>query len=133
MKVLIYSNRKDEDEGVMYDISTPEKEAAAYLKLFHYLDEEWEVYGELSAKEKPLYAKAKAGDSAAAKKLLTARNGYEYEGFVSGKFSTLWQRTAKRRDRRRHDVGRLYSRLWGLWKTLPRSRRPRAPVPRLCG
>ena len=45
MKILIYGNRKQDPD--MYDISTPEKEAAAYLKLFNYLDEHWQVYCDL--------------------------------------------------------------------------------------
>jgi len=35
-KVLVYGNRKSDD--ILIDASTPEKEAAAFLKLFNYLD-----------------------------------------------------------------------------------------------
>lgn len=45
MKVLIYGNRKQSD--MIYDISTPEKEAAAYLDIFNMLDKDWEVYIDL--------------------------------------------------------------------------------------
>jgi hypothetical protein len=45
MRVLIYGNRKQDDD--IYDISTPEKEAAAYLRLFNYLNEDWQVYDDL--------------------------------------------------------------------------------------
>lgn len=45
MTVLIYENRKQDPD--MYDISTPEKEAAAYLKLFNYLREDWQVYSDI--------------------------------------------------------------------------------------
>lgn len=83
MKVLIYGNRKQDDD--IYDISTPEKEAAAFLRLFNTLDEEWQVYGgNLGAKEQPLYDAAKKGDGAAAKRLLTMRKSYEYEEWHYG-------------------------------------------------
>lgn len=45
MKVLMYENRKQ--EAVFWDASTPEKEAAALKCLFKFLDETWEVYGDL--------------------------------------------------------------------------------------
>lgn len=77
MKVLIYGNRKQDDE--MYDISTPEKEAAAYLVVFKTLDEDWQVYIEVEGKQKELYEKAKKGDSESAKKLMNQRKSYEYE------------------------------------------------------
>lgn len=128
MKILIYGNRKQDPD--MYDISTPEKEAAAYLKLFNYLDEHWQVYCDLedeveelevcepcsknlhrlcegrcaceteaNCKSKSRYAQdevrvakahkrqydlAKAGDAAAAKKLLNARKENEYEEISIG-------------------------------------------------
>jgi hypothetical protein len=82
MKVLIYGNRKQDDE--IYDISTPEKEAAAYLLLFRLLDEQWEVYCDLPANQKSRYEKAKAGNADAAKRLLNARKDYEYEEFHFG-------------------------------------------------
>lgn len=124
MRVLVYGNRKQDD--VIYDVSTPEKEAAAFLLLFKMLDEDWEVYtdlddveelkkcepcskgihrlceGECDCKDTPecqkktarrfrthsrqlqekgLLQKARAGDAAAAKQLLTNRRTYEYEAF----------------------------------------------------
>lgn len=83
MKVLVYGNRKQDDE--IYDISTPEKEAAAYLKLFNFLDEEWRVYETgLNSKQKIWYERAKGRDSDAAKKLLFARKDFEYEEFHFG-------------------------------------------------
>jgi hypothetical protein len=45
MRLLVYGNRKSDD--VMYDISTPEKKAAAFLKVFKLLDKDWQVYGDL--------------------------------------------------------------------------------------
>lgn len=84
MKVLIYGNRKQDDE--IYDISTPEKEAAAFLAVFKTLDEEWQVYtsGGLNQKQKALYADAKRGDAEAAKRLMTMRKSYEYEEWHYG-------------------------------------------------
>jgi hypothetical protein len=128
MKILIYGNRKQDPD--MYDISTPEKEAAAYLQLFKYLDEHWQVYCDLeddvddlivcepcaanlhrhceghcacdkdpNCKTKSRYAQdevriakshkrnfdlAKAGDAAAAKKLLNSRKENEYEEISFG-------------------------------------------------
>jgi len=38
MRVLIYGNRKQDD--YIYDVSTPEKEARAFIQLFQYLDED---------------------------------------------------------------------------------------------
>lgn len=82
MKVLIYGNRKEDD--TIYDASTPEKEAAAYLRVFKELDEYWQCYADLTAKWKPVYDKAKAGDAEAAKRLMNARKDYEYEEFRIG-------------------------------------------------
>ncbi len=83
MKVLIYGNRKQDDE--IYDISSPEKEAAAFLRLFKNLDNGWRVYTlGINAKEKKLYDAAKGGDAGAAKKLLTMRKDYEYEEWHYG-------------------------------------------------
>lgn len=78
-KVLVYGNRKADD--IAWDASTPELEADAFLKLFNYLDEEWKVYSceDLREAEQKLYDAAKAGDSQAAKKLVTRRKSYEYE------------------------------------------------------
>lgn len=45
MKILIYGNRKQDD--VLYDISTPEKEEAAFRAVFKTLDEKWHVYSEI--------------------------------------------------------------------------------------
>ncbi len=45
MKVLYYSNRKC--NGMYWDASNPEKEAAAFLALFNYLKDYWEVYESL--------------------------------------------------------------------------------------
>ena len=45
MNVLIYSHRKN--DGEMYDISTPEQEAAAYLRLFLEFDNYWSAYADL--------------------------------------------------------------------------------------
>lgn len=84
MKVLIYGNRKEDD--TIYDISTPEKELAAYLALFNYLDENWQVYecGGLTPTHKKWYAAAKTGDAESAKRLLNSRKHYEYEEFHFG-------------------------------------------------
>jgi hypothetical protein len=76
-KVLVYGNRKSDD--ILIDASTPEKEAAAFLKLFNYLDNEWQCYSDMDGKQKILYGKAKAGDASAAFRLLSQRKSYEYE------------------------------------------------------
>ena len=49
MKVLKYENRKS--SSTLFDISTPEKEAAGYLRLFKELDEDWQVYSDLEEDE----------------------------------------------------------------------------------
>lgn len=83
MRVLIYGNRKQDD--YIYDVSTPEKEARAFIQLFQYLDEDQDVYaGDLTREEEVLYKRAKEGDADAAKKLLTARRTYEYEEWRYG-------------------------------------------------
>jgi len=80
LKILVYGNRKEDDR--YYDISTPEKEAAAFMRLFYYLDEEWHVYQEFpDPRMKALYAKAQRGDAKAAKELMFSRQAYEYEEF----------------------------------------------------
>jgi hypothetical protein len=79
MKVLVYGNRKQDDD--LYDISTPEKEDAAFLLLFKTLDEDWGVYTDLNLRERELHQQAKAGDGKAAKKLMSGRQRYEYENF----------------------------------------------------
>jgi hypothetical protein len=125
MKALMYGNRKA--DTTFYDISTPEKEAAAYLRLFAELRDDWQVYSELQEDDeetvcepcgegihkyckgedasctcdktdkcklnnsrtlhelkvrdvhRSLFNQAEAGDWNAAKKLMKARKGYEYE------------------------------------------------------
>lgn len=47
MKILVYGNRKQDDE--YYDASTPEKREAAYLRVFQTLDEIWRCYDELKS------------------------------------------------------------------------------------
>lgn len=50
LKILVYSG----DYGDSYwDISTPELEAAAYLELFKYLNEECKVYTDLTEVDEP--------------------------------------------------------------------------------
>ena len=49
MRVLIYGNRKQDDD--IWDISTPELEEAAYRELFKTLDEYWQVYADLGDEE----------------------------------------------------------------------------------
>ena len=58
-KVLKYDNRKTEIR--LYDISTPEKEAAAYLRLFKELDEYWGCYSDLEEVEPELCDSCKDG------------------------------------------------------------------------
>jgi len=84
MRILLYSNRKM--EPIAFDASTPELEAAAFLKLFRFFDHDQEggynMYDGgrgLPGSQGTLYQKAKVGDSTAARKLLTARMRYEYE------------------------------------------------------
>ena len=77
-RVLEYYNRKT--DAVIFDASTVELEAAAFLKLFKLLDEEWDVYSYgMTEREKDLYDQAKLGDAAAANQLLTRRQRCEYE------------------------------------------------------
>lgn len=80
MKVLIYGNRKQDD--TLYDISTPEKESAAYLAVFKELDGYWQVYDDAKTVTSNDYKDAKNGDGQAAKRLMTKRRGYEYENFT---------------------------------------------------
>lgn len=84
MKILIYGNRKQDDE--YYDISTPGKELAAYLKVFKTLDEDWDVYSadDLSDGHQKLYDAAKGGDGESAKRLINLRHTYEYEEVRQG-------------------------------------------------
>jgi hypothetical protein len=94
-KVLIYENRKC--PPVVWDVSTPDQEAAAWLALFHYLDDEWQCYDDLKApdlsqaeyddglppkRQKELYRVAAKGVSDAAKRLLAMRKTYEYENWT---------------------------------------------------
>lgn len=51
-KVLVYENRKT-DGPLIWDASSPELERDAFLGLFNYLDETWEVYSDLVDLEKP--------------------------------------------------------------------------------
>ncbi len=44
-RILIYGNRKEPTS--YYDVSTPEREAGAYLAVFEKLDIDWQVYSEL--------------------------------------------------------------------------------------
>lgn len=79
MKILVYTNRKVDDE--FYDASTPEKENAAYLAVFKTLDEDWQAYeaDELSSKHANWLKQARAGDAESAKRLLKDRRSYQYE------------------------------------------------------
>lgn len=56
MRVLVYGNRKQDD--VIYDVSTPEKEEAAFRTLFKLFDEEWQVYSELKDVDPPIVCEA---------------------------------------------------------------------------
>lgn len=144
MEVLIYGNRKQDDE--IYDISTPEKELAAYLVIFKSLDEYWNVYDDIKD-VKPLaacslcrpcvaglhecctgneclceltekcisrsryfrsrqmvvlsrmrlYELAKAGDGAAAKKLMNERKNNEYESIRIEEIRDPLQTKARKR------------------------------------
>lgn len=93
MKVLIYSNRKS--DTTIWDASTPEKQAAAFMALFVLLKDEYEVYDELESapdgeftkterKQRELYAQAITGNAAATELLLRARRTYEYEEWSLG-------------------------------------------------
>jgi hypothetical protein len=78
MELLIYGNRKQEDE--IWDISTPEKRAAAFLDLFKILRDDWQVYeSDLNTKQAGLVVLANEGDAKAAETLLKQRKSYEYE------------------------------------------------------
>jgi len=90
MKVLVYGNRKM--DAILWDASTKDLEAAAYLALFTYLDTEWQVYADLKepvawdepdtpSKQRQWYDRAAKGDAEAARLLLGWRKArhYEYE------------------------------------------------------
>lgn len=90
MEILYYKAKHD---PVFWDASTPKKKAAAYLALFRYLDK-WSGYADLDERGRGYSLKvwralrkardgARAGDAAAAMRLLDYRNsqGYEYETF----------------------------------------------------
>lgn len=79
MKILTYGNRKEDPSFI--DVSTPEKEQAAFLLMFKHLRDSWDVYGTCppTGRQKALYDKANEGDADAAKKLLILRKTWEYE------------------------------------------------------
>ena len=87
MKVLIYDNRKI--DPIVIDASTEEAELAAFMALFKYLKDEWQVYSSLeyvvetsdsgSRYQSPLYKKACSGCAESARRLLKSRKSYEYE------------------------------------------------------
>lgn len=85
-KVLIYKNRKI--DPLVWDASTPELEAEAFLALFDYLDNSWKVYDNLKENPQPdlmrgnqfaLYNAAKAGHIRACRELLSKRMHNDYE------------------------------------------------------
>lgn len=87
MKVLIYDNRKI--DPIVIDASTEEAELAAFMALFKYLNDEWQVYSDLedigdedarhSRAQAALYKKAIDGCAKSTRALLLARRSYEYE------------------------------------------------------
>ena len=79
MELLVYGNRKQDD--YIWDISTPEKRAAAFLDLFAVLRDDWDVYesSALNTTEAGLLVQANEGNAVAAEKLLRRRKTYEYE------------------------------------------------------
>jgi uncharacterized membrane protein len=91
VKVLVYENRKQ--PALIWDASTSEKEAAAFLTLFAMLAHEWVVYDDLTDSsrltpseqaQRVLFDRALTGDANAAKQLLRLRKDYEYEGWSFG-------------------------------------------------
>jgi hypothetical protein len=83
-KVLMYQNRKS--SPLVWDISTSEKENQAYLALFKYLDESWQVYSDLidlSEPKKPsLSLEVITGLPDGSLKDQAKREHYEYENAV---------------------------------------------------
>jgi hypothetical protein len=77
MKLLIYGNRKQDD--MIWVIDTPEQRAQAFLALFKYLRDEWQVYEDVEKQDADLKAKADTGDTQSAEILLRRRKSYEYE------------------------------------------------------
>lgn len=88
--ILVYENRKS--YPMVWDISSSELTPKAFLELFKYLKDEWQVYESdywgddgspdgkaVAKKQKQLYKKACQGDAEAAQELLTMRRSYEYE------------------------------------------------------
>jgi hypothetical protein len=51
-RVIVYENRKT-DGPILWDISTPELEKGAFLDLFKYLDESWQIYYGLTDLQEP--------------------------------------------------------------------------------
>jgi len=76
-QVLIYGNRKQDD--IQFPFSTQKEKEAAFLRLFEYLRIAWEVYGDLTPKQRALYEQAKQKNGKAAIRLLSLRRAYEYE------------------------------------------------------
>ncbi len=83
-KVLIYQNRKS--PAYVWNVSTPEKRAKAFLSLFNLLDTEWDCYVDLDINptvevkyEAELFRAAKAGNAKAAEELMSIRLDIEYE------------------------------------------------------
>ncbi len=78
-KVLVWESKHDDAK---FDASTPELEAEAFLKMFKLMDEQGDYECcPPEGEQVDLYDKAKAGDAKAAKKFLTLRRDYEYEGW----------------------------------------------------
>lgn len=103
-KVLIYENRKI--DPIVWDVSTLELRAKAFMELFRILDKDWEAYSDLDDEciqegcshsctyhkvieptrpnldQQGLYAAAKGGNAKATEQLLHMRRDYEYESWV---------------------------------------------------
>ena len=103
-QVLIYENRKI--DPIVWDVSTLELRAKAFMALFKILDVDWEAYSDLDDEcveegcshsctyhkviestrpnldQQGLYAAAKDGNAKAAEQLLQMRRDYEYENWV---------------------------------------------------
>ena len=103
-QVLIYENRKI--DPIVWDVSTLELRAKAFMELFRIIDKDWEAYSDLDDEcaeagcshtcahhrkveptrpnpdQQALYAAAKGGNTKATEQLLRMRRDYEYESWV---------------------------------------------------
>ena len=80
MKVLIYNDSNSGSGNTLWNASTSELEAAAYLALFRMFDGlAYYDVGDMSSREAAWYEQAKAGNTDAARHLLEQRKRQHHE------------------------------------------------------